>query len=524
MKKPNPFLLLSAFFLGFFTPAHAATEPVAPPESPAPATPPAATAPASSSAIPSTPVPLALTPASVLNQSGLYNLARWYAGSGLVVMQPDGEPKTLTLADHDQSPFSPLLDQDGSVATPIGAGDTRIVIDLGDIKLIKRVGFFSFTENGTVDIYYTNSRTDLSPTSTRWLLTNARAPIAPGVPVDITLQPLSARYIMLAFNSTAAGSIGSLAIFAQRPMVGHATAPEQPGVNGVPAVAAASNRAIDFDFGPSAFGSRVTHVAGGNVSQAQNALDGDPKTATVLGESAHSDNIMIVDLGATREVNKLGLLFGSQGPGNLEFYMVDDLPASLKKPAPGSTPASAPASAPAPAAASKPTAFVQRPQPAFLLASTAGSLGEALALAQLAQADAAVQLAYLPPDFFTNYKPIFIKHVNGDEQRLSEKFDKLPCRYLIIRWVPDNPNNQALSLFEVNLIGPVPEAGYNAAATEYQFSSAASTGGSGSNGGGTAAGGGSGGSAGGGNGGGGGTGPGGGGGGEGPGPPPPVSP
>jgi uncharacterized membrane protein YgcG len=419
-------------------------------------------------------------------------------------MQPDGEPKTLSLSEHDLSPFSPLLDQDATAPTPISAGPTRIIIDFGAIKLIKRVGFFSLSANGTVDIYYTNTQTGLSPDSPRWLLTNAKSAVAPNTPVDIALQPLSARYLMLAFNSTAPGDIASLAIFAQRPLIGKAVAPVQPGVNGVPAPTNPTQKAEDFDFGPSAFGSRVTHIAGGNVSNAQNVLNGNTSTPTVLGQDANSDNILVVDLGATREVNKLGLLFSSKGPGNLEFYMLDDLPAALKK------------STTAAATTTKTAAlFPSQLTPSFLLAASAGSLGEALALAQLAQSDnSAVKMAYLPPDFFSNYKPIFVKHVNGDEQNITDKFDKLPCRYLIIRWVPDNPANQALDLFHLSLIGPVPEDAYAEATTEYQYSSATSTGG-GNGGSGTAAGGGNGGTA---------NGGAGGGGGEGPGPPPPTSP
>jgi uncharacterized membrane protein YgcG len=419
-------------------------------------------------------------------------------------MQPDGEPKTLSLSEHDLSPFSPLLDQDATAPTPISAGPTRIIIDIGAIKLIKRVGFFSLSANGTVDIYYTNTQTGLSPDSPRWLLTNAKSAVAPNTPVDIALQPLSARYLMLAFNSTAPGDIASLAIFAQRPLIGKAVAPVQPGVNGVPAPTNPTQKAEDFDFGPSAFGSRVTHIAGGNVSNAQNVLNGNTSTPTVLGQDANSDNILVVDLGATREVNKLGLLFSSKGPGNLEFYMLDDLPAALKK------------STTAAATTTKTAAlFPSQLTPSFLLAASAGSLGEALALAQLAQSDnSAVKMAYLPPDFFSNYKPIFVKHVNGDEQNITDKFDKLPCRYLIIRWVPDNPANQALDLFHLSLIGPVPEDAYAEATTEYQYSSATSTGG-GNGGSGTAAGGGNGGTA---------NGGAGGGGGEGPGPPPPTSP
>jgi hypothetical protein len=444
-------------------------------------------------------VPLAVTPASYFNNPSRLNLARFYNGAAIVVIQPDGEPKTLAFTERDQSPYSVLLGADSSTPAPIGPGPTRVIVDLGRSQLIDSLGFYSFSANGSVDVYYSSERAALSPDSTRWKLTNARATMAPSSPVDIKLQPLDARYVMLAFYPTGPGSIGALAIYAQKPVTGKASAPVQPGVNGVPATTTPNQRAVDFDFGPSAFGSRVTHISGGNVADAQNFLDGNPKSATVLGQdNSAGDNIIVIDLGATREVNKLGLVFHPQGPGNLEFYMLDTLPPSMKTSAPGAT-------------ALKAATIILRDGSSapLLLASTTGSLAEALALSQLAQSQNNIETAYLPPDFFASHKPIFVKGVKPGDDRFNEKFDKLPCRYLIIRWVPDSnaPGQSALALNNLSLIGPVPEEAYSAAMATYAFAEATSTtggtGGTGGSGGGPAA-------------------PPGGG--LGPGPPPPVSP
>jgi hypothetical protein len=472
MKKPNFILLCLAAWLSIASGIYAATEPASAPTADTVGQAPAASTSTTTSAttasnVPTSAVPLAVTPAAAFAHPNQLNLARWYTGAAIVVTQPDGEPKSLAFAERDQSPYSALLSEDATASAPIGPGPTRIVIDLTHPQIIDHMGFYSFSATGTVDVYY--SSTVLAPTSTHWKLTNVRANFSADKAISIQLQPLDARYIMLAFNPTQAGSIGALSIFAKNGMIGRATAPVQPGVNGVPPSTDPSQRAVDFDFGPSAFGSRVTHVSGGNVSQAQNAIDGDPKTAVVLGgnQTQSQDNILVVDLGATRVVDKLSLLFGSQGPGKLEFYMLNDLPPSLKG-APPATPA-------------KPTSFLQ-PNIAtpFLLASTSDALAEALALSQMTATDIDVQTAYLPPDFFTSHAPNFVKTITGNEERMGEKFDKLPCRYLIIRWVPDKPAagsseaaappSQALSLYEVNLIGPVPEEAYAAAMADFVFS------------------------------------------------------
>jgi hypothetical protein len=480
MKKPNLILLFILCSLvlvrGQATPQN----------SPAPPSP--------SATSNTTGVPLTVTPAAEFNRPSQLNLARWYTGAAIVVVQPDGTPKRLSFMERDKSPFGALLGEDSTAPAPIGPGPTRVVIDLGRPLVINHLRLYSFTATGTLDIYY--SSTALPPTSTSWKLTNVRVSLSRDTPVSAELQPVDARYVMLAFNPTAAGTIGSLAIYGVNTIKpGSASAPVQPGVNGEPVAANPSNRAVDFDFGPSAFGSRVTHVSGGNASTAQNALDGDPKTAVTLGDAPGQDNIMVIDLGAVREVDKLSLLMGGSGPGTLEFYMLDSLPDSLKNSSSSAAPAKA-------------ALVLRRDGSPLYLAATSGSLAEALALAQLAQTDG-VSTAYLPPDFFTTHKPSFAKALDGGEERINEQFDKLPCKYLIIRWVPKNASSPSINVFEVNLIGPVPEEAFAAASATYASAAATSTSGSGSSG----------------------TGTGGGstpvappGGGLGPGPPPPVSP
>jgi hypothetical protein len=305
----------------------------------------------------------------------------------------------------------------------------------------------------------------------------------------LNTEPLDARYLMLSFNINQIGEIGSLAIFGQTKRIVTAAAPGQPGINGVPATTNPNQKSMDFDYGPAAYGSHVTHVSGGNVADAQKAIDGDPNTAVQLGQNPGQDNIMVLDLGATREISKLGLLFSSPGPGAFEFYFMNDLPNSLKNANEGNSLAPASggnATAPtnggnttAPAGSGMPkTAMWRQPNGTLrplLLAADEGSLAEALALAQLGQAD--VQTAYLPPDFFQTHQPNVVEKVKGNEERITMKFDKVPMRYVIVRWIPDStgPNaNTECSIYELHIIGQTPESYYLAAMAVNQFSSAES--------------------------------------------------
>jgi hypothetical protein len=57
------------------------------------------------------------------------------------------------------------------------------------------------------------------------------------------------------------------------------------------------------------------------------------------------------------------------------------------------------------------------------------------------------------------------------------KFDKVPMRYVIVRWIPDStgPNaNTECSIYELHIIGQTPESYYLAAMAVNQFSSAES--------------------------------------------------
>ncbi len=470
MKIPNLFLLLFSSLLVSLT-AQAALPTVSNPAASPPATTPTSAA--------GTPAPTSqgavtvdVTPEAVLSQPVHVNFARWSVGSQIVVPSPTGGLQSLSFADRAQSPLSNLIDDDPTTTCTLGPAPAFLIVDLRRLQVIDRVSFYSLTAAGTAEVFYSDVMPDALD-SPKWKSADVRVDFPANLPTGIPLQPIGARYVMVKMTFTKPGSIDSLAIFGMTTVGEQAVAPEQPQISGTKPKP--NSKSVDFDFGPSAYGSRVTHVSGGNVDKAQQAIDGDPSTGVALGKDKAQNNLLVVDLGTNREIDKLSLLFASKQPGTFEFYMLGELPESLQTAGTGDAPADASGAKPADAPAAKaPTSWLPANPLLGSPVASAGRLASALVFARIAAStEGTMQVASLPPDFFDKYKPNAIEKVIGNETRLNVRFDKLQCRYVIVRWIPaaggnadltkiTNPDDdgQVSNVFEINIIGSVPDDAY----------------------------------------------------------------
>ncbi len=414
------------------------------------------------------------------------NVARWLNGSRLVVPQANGEMKELVYDDyvadqkaHLADPKLPLsltslLDEDATVQIPIKQGESSVVIDIGAPRTVERFGFFSFSAVGSVDIYSSTSAQLLKIDDQAWESTNIHQAFGSRRIVNVDLKALNARLVKMVFKLNQSGAIGPLALFGSFEIKKPIAPPEQRNQDGSPK-SVKPDDLVEFDYAQLAYGSKVSHVLGGDVNDAQNVLVSDPEKSLVLGalgtgttpdaatvtnekNKIKLENIFIVDMGAKRDINKVNLLFNTSGNGSFQFYFLSALPT---KP--------------------KPTAallddYLHRGQPLLLASNTPLSVAEAMALAQDTPAPgpsaAPTVVDYLPADFFDTNKPAVSQNIagSGDNTHISQVFDTSQnFRYALVRWIPETNNQPPVEIFRVNLIGKVSIQDFGKASSDIQL-------------------------------------------------------
>jgi hypothetical protein len=408
---------------------------------------------------------LVVTPAALTLERRVIkiNLARWLNGARLYMPQPSGGFKYQVYDDYvleqqnatagSPSPLGSLIDDDATAQVPLKLGQTSVVVDIGLTRTIERFGFFSFSAAGAVDVYYSNNQpTSSDPTSSSWQSANIHQNFAAKRIVNIDLKALEARFVMVVFRAATPGNIGPMALFGSIQIKGPINAPEQYDKAGKKKVVPPEDL-VEFDYAQEAYGSKVSDVVGGDPNDAQNVLNSDPNKSLTLGalqqEATAKDpgvkmeNIFVVDMGEKHDINKVGLLYQTNGDGKFDFYFLNTLPTKPKE---------------------VPTAFneyLQRPKP-LLLAANDNRFALAALLAQQdagAPSGATAPVDYLPPTFFTDNKPGFSQSVTGsdDNGRINGVFENAQSfRYALIRWTPATPNQPVVDVFRVNLIGKVP--------------------------------------------------------------------
>jgi len=423
------------------------------------------------------------------------NMARWFTGSTFIQQLPTGELQQIVFQNRtDSGPFEALMEDDATSPIPFPTGETRIVIDIGGTRTVQSFGFFSFTAKGTLDLYYSDS-TEMVKTiktdPTEWKSANVHATINSKQVVSINLGAIDAHYVMAVFTLTEPGTISPLSMLGviSTDKKKKATAPDQETDQQKKGKVINPEDLVEFDYANAAYGTKVTHVVGGSVKEAQNVLGADPKQSLTMGNATatagapvttaatpqaaaaapatttpadsnaktDTNNIFVVDMGKEHDINKVGLLFKTEGSGKFDFYLLKELPtkAGGNNPAPG-----------APATTGSPTSRLYGSKPIFLVANE-GSLAEALFLAQVAPDasagggnDATIKpVDYLPGNFFQNTKPTFTQEVTGgnNDNKITHNYDNnLQIRFALIRWVPTTPNQPPVEVFKINLIGKVP--------------------------------------------------------------------
>jgi hypothetical protein len=453
-------------------------------------------------------VQLNLTPEALTTTNPVVkiNMARWFSGSTIIKEEPNGEFQQILFANKSEAaPFDALMEDDATNPVPFPAGETRIVIDIGGTKTMQTFGFFSFTAQGTLDVYYSDSTdmiTTMKTDPTEWKSANVHTEFNGKQVVALDLGAIDAHYVMAVFTMAQPGTISPLSMLGEvSTTVGKkAVAPNQESDDDEKqknAKPVNPEDLVEFDYANAAYGTKVTDVLGGNINQAQNVLGANPKEDLTLGANpnpnaatpaittpgsqipaastapaqssapAKVNNIFIVDMGKDHDINKVGLLFKTEGSGKFNFYLLKQLPIKGKDQTPGA----------APNAAATPTAQLYRSEPILLVANE-GSLAEALILAQDAPAPDSggggdvKPVDYLPANFFTSTKPTFTQEVNGsnNDNKITQNYDNnLQFRFALIQWVPVDASQPPVQIYKVNLIGKVPIQDYVRASQTNQY-------------------------------------------------------
>jgi len=445
-----------------------------------------------------------ITPEALTNSNPVVkiNMARWFTGSTFIKELPNGDLQQIVFQNRtDIGPFEALMEDDATTPVPFPTGVTSLVIDIGGTRTVQSFGFFSFTMRGTLDLYYSDSTEMLKTVKidpTEWKSANVHTEINSKQVVSINLGAIDAHYVMAVFTLSEPGTISPLSMLGviATDKNKKAASPDQETDDQKKGKVVNPEDLVEFDYANAAYGTKVTDVIGGKVNEAQNVLGADPKQALVLGNATiqataapataatstpatpalaaapapatattpattpekktDTNNIFVVDMGKEHDINKVGLLFKTEGSGQFDFYLLKQLPTKT---------VATPNGAPANPAGTGPTAWLDQPEP-VLLAASEGSLAEALILAQTTPdapaggGDGSIKpVDYLPADFFKNTKPTFSQAVTGgnSDNKITQNYDNnLQIRFALIRWVPTDASQPGVQVFKVNLIGKVP--------------------------------------------------------------------
>lgn len=382
------------------------------------------------------------------------NLARWHMGA-VLFDGSEGQLKAFTWRDADGQNAGLLLSDDPTARLDLTPDTYKYVIELNDSYLVNRFTFKNFDAQGSIQVYVGKNLAQSN--HAQWKPVGEAVPFSENGYVSSRFDPVETRFVMVTFDITHEGNIGIFGIYGDMSLAEVRMPRTHEDASGMPPMAAAPEDTTKFNFAALTTGSRVTHVSGGDYTMIDSVVDDDVETYYEFPADSTED-VLIIDMAEQREINRVSMLFEA-GPGDLNFYLLNDLPEDLRSPS--ATSASETTST-GDTPGAEDTASYDSAQalgePLLLLASSPGRLGEWLALSSL-MAPSSIQHVSLPQSFFDDTPVAMTFSTEDSGGRVNIDFENIITRYLVVRFVPTPgvPSPHGLRVYEIGMFGDVPE-------------------------------------------------------------------
>jgi hypothetical protein len=305
--------------------------------------------------------------------------------------------KLETAAGDTDSSAAALLSGDPTASLRLPAGTTTLLVSLSKIENVDSLAFMNAGAKGQVTIATANAK--LHADSPQWK-TAAQQDLSSSN-VKAKIGPSEAKYVRMTFNVTEPGQIAGFGVYST-PQVSDFTAPRNR---------AATGQAKLSDIHAKA---RALYVSSGNdVRQANNVID-DQSTTSYTFAAEDGTPTTVIDLGKASTLSRISAVY-SAGAGNMEFYVLPNLPA-------GNVDATAQVSTPGADGAS--------PTP-----------------------EMAPKTVRMDDAAFAGLKAVGSATDGGSEGRASVDFAPTTGRYVMVRWLPAAQQDRSFTLAEVAAFG-----------------------------------------------------------------------
>ncbi|MDX6766255.1 MAG: hypothetical protein SFU85_05650 [Candidatus Methylacidiphilales bacterium] len=329
-----------------------------------------------------------------------YNMARGRIGTNIRVFGTEPTPiYSIDIANGLTDPNTSehaLISDDHSISYPLKKNDISFVFELPHTTEVSVFNFFNFDSEGSFTVSSSASRPKSDGSSDWKVVSPSQAFAGDGVHRAL-FSPVNSRYFRIDFKTTRLGRVGALGLF------GNVTPGRVDQVTKfrVPRTELPPYRIILNNLSSIYYGAKITYI-----NEIEGQQDQQSKKATLDAEMIIDDNcetyyafnpnnatpIMMVDLGDVRAIRRLSTLFEGT-PGTFEFYVSNQLLEEFK--VEGDRNAEHP---------------------------------------DVRSVDRA---------FFDRYPPFHIaRFERTGAGRIAYNFDDVPARFLIMRFIPDNPTNQ----------------------------------------------------------------------------------
>ncbi|PAW77828.1 MAG: hypothetical protein B9S32_09505 [Verrucomicrobia bacterium Tous-C9LFEB] len=339
----------------------------------------------------------------------------------------------LGLDPKGQANLVGLICDDTTYRYTLPAGKSTLILSLSQNVATNRFCFLISGTEGTVQV--SAATLEVAPTSAWWQILGVKNNFTANVQNTIEWGWSDVRYLKVELDLKSIGTLSPIGLF------GSPSVKDVKVVKAKPATTlpnATPNKTADLE--PSkvteqinvaslASRGRVAYVSSG-LERPQSAaimLDNDLGTAYSFDDQDKNPTF-VVEMSETHPICRIATYYEAQSPGAWEVYPLSGLPKD---------------EAPAAPAAPKPTGTA-------MIRPTGGNLH--LTLASLLWGQATPRPLKMPPGFFEQNKPSERISSNSGEPFGAVEFKPQPCRYVLLRWVTDQPNTSpGVKVYQVSI-------------------------------------------------------------------------
>ncbi len=352
------------------------------------------------------------------------NLARIYLGTKVSMLGLD--PKA-------QANLVGLICDDTTYRYSLPAGKSTLILSLSQNVATNR---FCFLINGTEGSVQVSAATmDVAPASAWWQILAAKNNFVANVQNTIEWGWSDVRYVKVELDLKSVGTLSPVGLFGTPSVKDVKVVKAKPGTT---KPGATPNKSTDLDaarvteqinVASLASRGRVAYVSSG-LERPQSAaimIDNDLGTAYTFDDQDKNPTF-VVEMSEVHPICRISTYYEAQSPGAWEVYPLAGLPKEDSPAAPASP---------------KPTATAtNRPVNANLRVT----------LASLLWGQSALRPLKMPSGFFEQNKPMERISSNSGDPFGAIEFKPQQCRYVLLRWVTDQPNTPSgVKVYQVSI-------------------------------------------------------------------------